>query len=1242
MRLPTYRSYRFGLLLLALCTGLGLLTATFVAGTSLAQSTTTEDPTEKTGDLTRAKANGGISADRVIVVYRGALPPLDASGVRVRDRAGARLLRADNSGRRELLRAPAGSAARLAAQLKQRSDVLDAYPDHVMQVNMSANDPLLTQEWGLTRIGASSAWDTTLGQGVSVALLDCGVRVTHPDLAGQVTLERNFTATVSTDDGCNHGTHVAGIIAAVANNGIGGAGVAPAAHLFNAKVLDDSGNGFISDLAPSIEWAADNGARVINMSLGAVTACDVATQQAVDYAWSKGVVLVASAGNTGAGGAQAPANCLNVIGVAATDQNDIIASWSNYGAKVELAAPGVGILSTVNPDLNAGSLYARFSGTSMAAPHAAGIAALLASTTYGSSASTIRDRLFASASIIAGTGTSWTYGRTDASSAVAGGRAAANAPAVAQADQGLNGGWAIDDAGQVNFVHSLSSSLGTIHDAGAGWARIVFRLGRCYPTWTVVGCDGRTALQAYDEVLANIQGHNLRVLGVITAESWAGTPADWTANNAETAGGNGDNPYTQAFAAQAAGVLAQHFAGQVGDWEVWNEPNAWTTTDNQGHFSGSSFLYPSNYAWLLRRSYVAIKSAQPSSRVAFGGLFAHEPFGVQTAVLIGGQIQHVTKRGDMPGARRAPLRGLALTVQPSTTCASTTPAGSDSGASYLCATYSAGLGFANWVPAAYPLDDVGQHLYLGLGTSISSATITTYLQDLRQAYIAYEGSGTSKRTLVTEVGWPTDQVSPQVQSDNLRVAFQTLQATNFVARSFWFSTQDVPEAGLFFGLVDTNGVAKPAYNAYQQYATYQAPPAPTAVPTATPTRTPLPTSASTPLATATSTPTPVATAPPPGSSFVQPLAQPQRLVDTRGSGGPIAAGSSRCFSAVGQGAIPANAAGVILDVTATGYAASGWLTVYPAGQPVPATSTLNFDRAEYAIANNTVMRAGTNGQVCVEVRTVNSVTGGSDVVLDATGYLTSGSLTQMPLLSSPQRLADTRGQGGPIATNTSRCFVVAGLAGIPADAASVILNVTAVGYKTRGWLTAFANGQPVPATSTLNFDTSEYAIANNTFVPVGSGGSVCINVGTENGLAGDANVVLDATGYVSLGGAVHLPMLGSPQRLADTRASGGPIAAKASRCFVVAGRAGIPANALGVLLNVTAVGYGTNGWLTAYPSGQPVPATSTLNFATSEYAIANATLVKLGSGGSVCVNVGTVNSQGSSHVIIDALGYVAP
>jgi hypothetical protein len=340
----------------------------------------------------------------------------------------------------------------------------------------------------------------------------------------------------------------------------------------------------------------------------------------------------------------------------------------------------------------------------------------------------------------------------------------------------------------------------------------------------------------------------------------------------------------------------------------------------------------------------------------------------------------------------------------------------------------------------------------------------------------------------------------------------------------------------------------------------------------------------------------------------------------------------------GVAGIPADASAVALNVTAAGYTAPGWLTAYPAGQAVPATSTLNFDTSEYAMANGAIVRVGSGGQVCVAVGTVNNASSSAQVVLDATGYLPASA--QVALLPTPQRVADTRTSGGPVAAGSARCFTVVGLDGIPADAAAVVLNVAAVDYHARGWLTAYPAGQAVPASSTVNFDTSEYAISNEAIVRVGSGGQVCVDSETVGSVPGSADVVLDVAGYVTQAGSSQLPMLPSPQRLVDTRASGGAIGTGQSRCFTLAGVAGIPANATAVVLNLTAAGYTVPGWLTAYPAGQAVPATSTLNFDTSEYAIANGAIIPLGTGGQLCVNVGTIGNQpGASQVIIDVVGY---
>src|SRR5207302_637326 len=135
--------------------------------------------------------------------------------------------------------------------------VRDAYAEPVASVALSVNDPYLRSEWGLATIQAPTAWDTSQASGVAVAVLDCGVHGSHPDLAGKLILEHNFSGAPTTDDRCNHGTHVAGTIAAVTSNGIGVAAVAPAAKLLSAKVLYDNGSGFFSDIDVGIEWAAD-------------------------------------------------------------------------------------------------------------------------------------------------------------------------------------------------------------------------------------------------------------------------------------------------------------------------------------------------------------------------------------------------------------------------------------------------------------------------------------------------------------------------------------------------------------------------------------------------------------------------------------------------------------------------------------------------------------------------------------------------------------------------------------------------------------------------------------------------------------------------------------------------------------------------------------------------------------------------------------------------------------------------
>jgi|YNPBryBLVA2012_1023415.scaffolds.fasta_scaffold00175_12 subtilisin family serine protease len=240
------------------------------------------------------------------------------------------------------------------------------------------NDPLLNLEWGLEAVAAPQAWGVTCGcPSALVAVVDSGVDLSHPDLAGKVRTDIDWDFVSdddSADDGFGHGTHVAGIAAAATNNGTGVAGLGWEATVLPLRVLNDSGLGYADDVAEAIRYATDHGAQVINLSLGGLGACPSYLQDAVNYAYARGVVVVAAAGNHGGSvpdGSFFPANCTHVLGVAATEPGNTIAAYSNTGDHVSVAAPGTGIYSTLIGG------YGEKSGTSMAAPHVAGLAALV-------------------------------------------------------------------------------------------------------------------------------------------------------------------------------------------------------------------------------------------------------------------------------------------------------------------------------------------------------------------------------------------------------------------------------------------------------------------------------------------------------------------------------------------------------------------------------------------------------------------------------------------------------------------------------------------------------------------------------------------------------------------------------------------------------------------------------------------------------------------------------------------------
>jgi thermitase len=231
------------------------------------------------------------------------------------------------------------------------------------------NDTYVDKQWALQRVQGLVVEPTETKE-ILVAVLDTGIDQQHEDLAGKVAESVNFTDTKTASDRLGHGTHVAGIIAATVNNEIGIAGAAPNARLLNVKIADDKGMVWASATAKGIIWAVDNGAKIINMSL-AIPAATPALEEAVDYAWSKGVVVIAAAGNTGTSVPTYPASCSHVIAVAATDINGALWDRSNHGDWVSAYAPGVEIYSALP-----GNSYGYKSGTSMATAYVTAVAAL--------------------------------------------------------------------------------------------------------------------------------------------------------------------------------------------------------------------------------------------------------------------------------------------------------------------------------------------------------------------------------------------------------------------------------------------------------------------------------------------------------------------------------------------------------------------------------------------------------------------------------------------------------------------------------------------------------------------------------------------------------------------------------------------------------------------------------------------------------------------------------------------------
>ena len=376
-------------------------------------------------------------ADTVIVKFEPGTPGVTKAAALGVPGVGQTLGRIDGVGA-NVVRV-SSDPAKVARRLDRNPNVVYAEPNFLLSATATPNDPFFADEYGLHNTGQSGGtsdadidapegWDAAGlaafpdSGGVRVGVIDTGFDRTHPDIAGKLAAcATSFTAGVAIvpgvcDDDNGHGTHVSGTISANTNNAAGVAGVAFNSPIVSCKALATAaGVGLTSDIANCLNWTANQGVKVISMSLGGGESSTL--QAAVRNAVAKDILLVAAAGNDGDSTANYPAAYPEVMSVAATDRNDQRASFSNANADVEIAAPGVAILST----FLAGT-YIELDGTSMATPHVSGVAAVVFSQSPGISASSVRSRLTSTADDLgpAGRDQSFGFGRVNLCKAVGG------------------------------------------------------------------------------------------------------------------------------------------------------------------------------------------------------------------------------------------------------------------------------------------------------------------------------------------------------------------------------------------------------------------------------------------------------------------------------------------------------------------------------------------------------------------------------------------------------------------------------------------------------------------------------------------------------------------------------------------------------------------------------------------------------------------------------------------------------
>ncbi len=472
-------------------------------------------------------------------------------------------------------------SAKLAAYLRN-PNVLYAEVNQTYSVAgaIGLNDVHVGQQWHLNNTGqtggvadadidAFEAWSVPQGSStIAIAILDSGIDQSHEDLQSKIAKNRNFTNSLTVDDKHGHGTHVAGI-AAVTNNAIGVAGTCPNCRLYNVKVLNDTLDSSYTWVANGIIWATDNGAKVINMSFGNENGYSKTVEDAVNYAWNRGVILTGAAHNANTSTPWYPAAYANVIAVGATDKTGIKADFSNYGPSwVDVAAPGKEIYSTfpdhANVYTNGRIKYGITSGTSMATPQVAGLAGLIWSAGLCNTNTCVRNRIETNTDTY-GRSTLWRFGRINAYNALTLNAAPSGPMANIDNEADLNiweryaeppGSWSIDFAERMTDPTAPSGDNAVFHMSVTN-----------------------------SSPYANVYWFQRKPLTSATSFTYS-MNFKWSAS-----GGNAPEAlefpfsvYTGSQRLEAAVQWVTGWDGQGARWRVWGGPNNgyWTETNPQG------------------------------------------------------------------------------------------------------------------------------------------------------------------------------------------------------------------------------------------------------------------------------------------------------------------------------------------------------------------------------------------------------------------------------------------------------------------------------------------------------------------------------------------------------------------------------------------------------------------------------------------------------------------------------------